>query len=215
MEIKKDNLSDMFIANKQLYCDIMDNIFWIKRICVRNAFCYLLVCFGGEFDVELNLDSVGADLEMICVLVGQVKKKNKVNIVCRLNNSFIQANIRVLSFLPDQSDVQVNANIVLKSGIQKSSWHLLEENIVLWDNIRLKTLPMLDVCSNDVQASHGAKVHSLDSEKLFYMMTRWLPREQARSLLIEGHIDEVLEDFLWNGKDDELMELKNEMLGKL
>ncbi|NOZ45140.1 MAG: SufD family Fe-S cluster assembly protein [bacterium] len=34
----------------------------------------------------------------------------------------------------------------------------MEENIILGPHIHIKTLPILDIHSNDVQASHGAKI---------------------------------------------------------
>jgi len=43
---------------------------------------------------------------------------------------------------------------------------------LLGKNIQIKTLPMLDIQSNDVKASHGATIQRLDEEKLFYLTSK-------------------------------------------
>jgi Fe-S cluster assembly scaffold protein SufB len=49
---------------------------------------------------------------------------------------------------------------------------LLEQNIILGKNIKLTTLPKLNVASHNVTAAHGANIDMLDQQKLFYMMSR-------------------------------------------
>jgi Fe-S cluster assembly protein SufD len=60
----------------------------------------------------------------------------------------------------------------------------LEENILLGDKLKIKTLPMLDVRSNDVKASHGARIEKLDPQRLFYLQSRGLDDTQAKNLII-------------------------------
>jgi len=62
---------------------------------------------------------------------------------------------------------------------------LLEQNIVLGQNISLSTLPKLNVASHNVTAAHGASIDTLDQQKLFYMMSRGLSKEQSQTLLVD------------------------------
>ncbi|HCB51952.1 TPA: hypothetical protein DEP21_05325 [Patescibacteria group bacterium] len=39
-------------------------------------------------------------------------------------------------------------------------------------NVSVSSAPMLYVKSHDVKASHGAKIHKMDQDKLFYMMSK-------------------------------------------
>jgi len=52
--------------------------------------------------------------------------------------------------------------VTIAPDTKQTSGHLLEENIVLGKKVKVKTLPMLDVRSSDVSASHGAKIDRLD-----------------------------------------------------
>jgi Fe-S cluster assembly protein SufD len=50
---------------------------------------------------------------------------------------------------------------------------------------------MLNISSNDVQASHGAKIERIDSEKLLYMTSRGLTPQQAQRLVIQGYFNHI------------------------
>ena len=54
----------------------------------------------------------------------------------------------------------------------KAEGYLAEENMLLGHKIQVKTLPMLDVRSSDVKASHGATIDRLDEQKLFYLTAK-------------------------------------------
>lgn len=62
---------------------------------------------------------------------------------------------------------------------------LLQQNVVLGKDISVKILPQLNVASHDVSAAHGAKIDSLDTQKLFYMMSRGLTQKQSQKLLVD------------------------------
>ncbi|MBP6256602.1 SufD family Fe-S cluster assembly protein [Patescibacteria group bacterium] len=48
---------------------------------------------------------------------------------------------------------------------------------------------MLNVQSNDVTASHGARIEKIDAKKLFYAQSRGLDESQAKGLIIGGYFD--------------------------
>jgi len=54
----------------------------------------------------------------------------------------------------------------------------------LGKNISLRTLPKLTVSSHNVTAAHGANIDTLDQQKLFYMMSRGLTKQQSQTLLV-------------------------------
>jgi Fe-S cluster assembly protein SufD len=62
---------------------------------------------------------------------------------------------------------------------------LLEENVILGERVHLKTLPVLEVKSDDVKASHGAKIDKLDPQKLFYMTSKGLDKTLSKKLILE------------------------------
>lgn len=56
------------------------------------------------------------------------------------------------------------------------------------------TRPALEILADDVQCSHGASVGQLDETALFYLQSRGLDREAARTLLIDAFARAALPD---------------------
>ena len=54
--------------------------------------------------------------------------------------------------------------------------------------MKLRTLPVLDIKSNDISASHGAIVDRLDPVQMFYCMSRGLNKTQSTQLIIDSMI---------------------------
>lgn len=55
--------------------------------------------------------------------------------------------------------------------------------------------PILKIDENDVQASHGAVVGQLNSDHMFYLMSRGLTREEARTIITLGYLKPVSNKF--------------------
>lgn len=134
-----------------------------------------------------------ANIKILCIW--QSTHHIQSNIITSLNADNAQADVYILSLLNDWSDINVHGNITLSPNVKKASGHLLEENIILWKRVKIRTAPILDVRSSDVSASHGCRVEKIDQKKLFYMQSRGLTASQSQSLILDGYIDSMFEWF--------------------
>jgi Fe-S cluster assembly protein SufD len=76
----------------------------------------------------------------------------------------------------------------------KSNAKQVNNNLLLSPNAEIDTKPELQIYTDDVQCSHGATVGKLDEQALFYLRSRGLNYDQARSLLIYTFAAEVLKN---------------------
>ena len=83
--------------------------------------------------------------------------------------------------------------ITVRPGAQKVDAHQLSQNLVLSRRAAIDTKPELEIYADDVKCSHGATVGDLDEAALFYLKTRGIGNEEARRMLIEAFVREVLE----------------------
>ena len=60
------------------------------------------------------------------------------------------------------------------------------------DNAEIDCKPELEIFADDVKCSHGATSGDLDKEQLFYMQTRGIALDDAKQILIEAYLNEVL-----------------------
>jgi Fe-S cluster assembly protein SufD len=75
---------------------------------------------------------------------------------------------------------------------QKTEAHLKNDNLLLSRNAEIDTKPLLEIFADDVQCSHGTTVGQLDDEQLFYLRSRGIDEQHARSMLCHGFAREVL-----------------------
>lgn len=74
--------------------------------------------------------------------------------------------------------------ITVAKGADGADANLSNKNLLLSANAEIDTQPVLEIHADEVKAAHGATVGQLDERAMFYLRSRGLPPEAARSLLI-------------------------------
>ena len=85
-----------------------------------------------------------------------------------------------------------NGKVVVHQDAQKSDARQANANLLLSDNAEVDTKPELEIYADDVKCSHGATVGQLDDAMLFYLRSRAIDADTARSLLTFAFADEVI-----------------------
>ena len=74
----------------------------------------------------------------------------------------------------------------------KTEGRQLHKALLLSDKAEIDAKPELEIFADDVKCSHGAATGELDEEQLFYMQSRGIGREEARRILIDAYLDDVI-----------------------
>lgn len=85
-----------------------------------------------------------------------------------------------------QGRIHIAPNAVKTSGTQ------LHKAMLLSDDAEIDVKPELEIFADDVKCSHGAASGELDQEQLFYMRSRGIGEEEAKKLLINAYITDVV-----------------------
>jgi Fe-S cluster assembly protein SufD len=86
-----------------------------------------------------------------------------------------------------------NGKIFVRSQAQKTNAYQSNKNILLSDLASVNTKPQLEIFADDVKCSHGCTVGRLNEEGMFYLQSRGLREEIARSLLLQAYAIDVLD----------------------
>jgi len=78
---------------------------------------------------------------------------------------------------------------------QQTNAYQTNNNLLLSPDAEINTKPELEIYADDVKCSHGATAGELDERELFYLRSRGLDPETARTMLTFAFADEVLERF--------------------
>ena len=83
--------------------------------------------------------------------------------------------------------------IMVAEGSSKVEAYQANRNIVATDTAKIYTKPQLEIYCDDVKCSHGTAIGQLDQDAIFYMQQRGIPVDQARTLLMQAFMSDVID----------------------
>ncbi|MFN3529728.1 MAG: Fe-S cluster assembly protein SufD [Bacteroidia bacterium] len=86
-----------------------------------------------------------------------------------------------------------NGKVLVQPDAQKTDAYQSNANILLADTGTVNAKPELEIFADDVKCSHGATVGQLDQNELFYLKTRGIGEDKARTILLTAFAGEVVE----------------------
>ena len=95
--------------------------------------------------------------------------------------------------LDGRSSAVFNGKILVRKDAQKTDAKQTNKNLVLSEDATINTKPQLEIFADDVRCTHGATVGQLDSESIFYLRSRGIGLDEARSMLIEAFAREIID----------------------
>ena len=81
------------------------------------------------------------------------------------------------------------------------------KNLLASTEARMHTKPQLEIYNDDVKCSHGATTGQLDATALFYMRSRGIPEQEARTMLMQAFMVDVIDMVKMEGLRDRLRHL--------
>jgi Fe-S cluster assembly protein SufD len=85
-----------------------------------------------------------------------------------------------------------NGKIIVHSGADQTDAQLNNRNLLLSSAAEVDTKPELEIYTDDVKCSHGATTGQLDTNAIFYLQARGIPKAQARQMLISAFAREIV-----------------------
>jgi Fe-S cluster assembly protein SufD len=83
--------------------------------------------------------------------------------------------------------------IVVERGADGTDARMGHHALILGERAEVDAKPELEIYADDVQCAHGNTVGNLDEAALFYMQQRGLPVDEARALLTQAFLIEVVD----------------------
>jgi Fe-S cluster assembly protein SufD len=93
----------------------------------------------------------------------------------------------------DQARAVFQGKITVEEGADRTDARMGHHALLLNDGAEVDAKPELEIYADDVSCAHGNTVGSLDEEALFYIRSRGLTEAEARALLMEAFVGEVVD----------------------
>ena len=95
--------------------------------------------------------------------------------------------------LDDKSTGAFAGRVLVEHGAQKTTSQMTNQNLTATKEARMYTQPMLEIYADDVKCAHGSTVGQLNDAALFYMRQRGISLKEAKTLLQNAFINEVID----------------------
>jgi len=184
----------------------------------NSVFSHYNFTFGGSI-VRNDINSKLDDENIECNFNGLYIGKNDQHFD---NHTFIDhakpncnSNELYKGILDDSSHGVFSGKILVDKDAQKTNAYQSNKTILLSEDASIDTKPQLEIYADDVKCSHGATVGHLDETALFYILSRGIPEEKAKSMLITAFAEDVVSKVKIKELKDKLNHLLFEHLNRV
>lgn len=106
-----------------------------------------------------------------------------------------QSNELYKGIVTDKARGVFNGKVMVRQDAQKTNAFQQSSSLVLSNQAQMDSKPQLEIFADDVRCSHGATIGQLDEDSVFYLRSRGMNDEQARTMLQRAFLGEVLDFF--------------------
>ncbi|MBQ6378330.1 MAG: Fe-S cluster assembly protein SufD [Prevotella sp.] len=189
-------------ASLDLYCleethakNVRVSNVYIDQQCNSRVNHNVITLHNGTTRNKLDLTFSGEGAECACYGCVIADKQQHVD-----NNTLIvhkvphcTSNELYKYVLDDKATGAFAGKVLVEHGAQKTSSQMTNQNLTATKEARMYTQPMLEIYADDVKCAHGSTVGQLNDAALFYMRQRGISLDEARLLLQNAFINEVID----------------------
>ena len=145
----------------------------------------------NEINCNLNGKYSSAFINGIFILKDQKHHEIRTKVNHLIENTKSYQLIK--SVLENDSKSVYQGKIFVNSKAQKADGYQLSKAILLSENAEFNAKPELEIYADDVKCSHGSASGNLNESSIFYLMSRGLNYKEAKELLVNGFLLDVVE----------------------
>ncbi|MDQ3394237.1 MAG: Fe-S cluster assembly protein SufD [Bacteroidota bacterium] len=183
----------------------------------KSIFTSNTVTFGGaivrnNLNIEIDGEYAEANMYGLYLLNGKQHVDNHTMVDHKKPNCV--SNELYKGIIDGKATAVFNGKIYVRQIAQKTNAFQSNRNILLSNDAIINTKPQLEIWADDVKCSHGATTGEIDDEQLFYLRSRGLSLESARSMLLYAFATDVFENVKLEGLKNYLDQIISERLRK-
>ena len=155
----------------------------------------VITLHNGVTRNKLNLDLVGEGAECSCngCVIADKKQHVDNNTLITHHVSHCTSNELYKYVLDEDATGAFAGRVLVEKNAQKTVSQMTNQNLTATKEARMYTQPMLEIYADDVKCAHGSTVGQLNDAALFYMQQRGISKKEARLLLQNAFINEVID----------------------
>ena len=167
------------------------------------------VTLGGDVvrvEPTMYCRGTGADARALGLYFATGSQHFEHRVVSRHEAPQAYSNLLYKGAIQDTAHTVFFGNLVVPPGAPGTDAYQTNRNLILNEGARADTIPFLEIETAEVKCSHAGAVGRVDDEHLFYLMSRGVPKLEAKHQIVYGFFQEVLDEISFDELRDELAE---------
>lgn len=172
---------------------------------------YIIIDIGGKTSISnyySNLIGENSDNDLRTIYVGKDNQIKDINYITEVRGKKANVNMDVQGAIQGNCKKHFKGTIDFKKGSKKSKGNENEYCMLLSDSAKSISLPMLLCSEEDVEGNHGVASGKVNTDELFYIMSRGFEYKDAVKLIVRANFNEIIDRII-----DE--DTKNEVINEI
>ncbi|NBM15655.1 Fe-S cluster assembly protein SufD [Streptomyces sp. GC420] len=162
------------------------------------SFRSIVVTFGGDLvrlHPRVTYAGPGGEAELFGLYFTDAGQHQEHRLLVDHNVPHCRSNVAYKGALQGQNAHAVwIGDVLIEAAAEGTDTYELNRNLVLTDGARVDSVPNLEIETGEiVGAGHASATGRFEDEQLFYLMSRGIPADEARRLVVRGFFAELVQ----------------------
>ncbi len=150
---------------------------------------------GGKLarmDLRTTLAGTGGSVEVVGLYFGERQQVLDYRLVVNHVGRSTSSDVFLKGGVQDQAESIFTGLLRIEEDAAGTSAFETNRNLVLSAGAKANSVPNLEILCNDVICGHGSSVGPLETESLYYLMSRGISKTRAERVLVRGFFEEAI-----------------------
>ena len=191
--------ADLTFVSLQLWDDGSQHLGQHDAIVGKDAkLKHIVVTLGGDvvrLNANVRYSATGGEAELLGLYFADAGQHLEHRTYIDHNTAKATSNVMYKGALQgkDARSVWIGDVLIRPEALGIDTYEL-NRNLILTDGARADSVPNLEIETGDIEgAGHASSTGRFDEEHLFYLMSRGIPEDVARQLVVRGLFNEVIQ----------------------
>ena len=198
VEVEAGDSADLTVVSLQEWDDTALHASNQRLALGRDAkLTHIVVTFGGDLVrvcADTDFRGPGAELNMLGIYFvdGGQHLEHRVFVDHSQPNCFSRVTYKGALQGKDAHSVWIG-DCLIRENADDTDTYELNRNLVLTEGAKADSVPNLEIENGEIKgAGHASATGRFDDEQLFYLMSRGVPEDEARRLVVRGFFAELI-----------------------
>ncbi len=168
---------------------------WLRQEEGSEVLLDSMTLYNGTTRNEFFTRFAGRHAKLRMLGMGIEDEQRRLDTYSRIAHEVSECNTdELFKYVVDDDAMGAFAGLIyVAEGASKTEAYQSNRNLVGSEKAVMHSKPQLEIYNDDVKCSHGTAIGQLDEKQLFYMMTRGISEDQARLMLKQAFMSDVID----------------------